>query len=149
MNRARNWWPDYWIFYGYEHIHAAELSKSDVGSKVTLCGWVDTIRDHGGVIFIDLRDRYGLTQVIFDPNDSQESWNVAQSTRSEYVILAQGVVEERPANMANDRLTTGQIEIRCDTIEVLNSSKTPPFSIDDSADRVNEDLKPDLSLSRS
>ena len=119
-----------------------ELRKSHLNERVTLCGWVDTVRDHGGVIFIDLRDRYGLTQAIFDPNDSREAWNLAQSTRGEYVIQAEGVVEARPPEMANPRLVTGEIEVRCNQIRILNKSKTTPFPLDDKeAEKVTEDLR--------
>jgi aspartyl-tRNA synthetase len=118
------------------------LRKADCGKRVSLCGWVDTVRDHGGVIFIDLRDRYGITQVIFDPTDSQEAWDIAQSTRGEYVIQVGGVVEERPADMANTRHATGEIEVRCNAIAVLNRSKTPPFPLDDKeSQKVSEDLR--------
>jgi aspartyl-tRNA synthetase len=118
------------------------LRKTDLGATVTLCGWVDTVRDHGGVIFIDLRDRYGVTQMIFDPNDAQDAWNVAQSTRGEYVIQATGTVEARPAEMANPKLATGEIEVRCIKIAVLNKSKTTPFPLDDKeAEKVSEDLR--------
>ena len=119
-----------------------ELRKTDLDERVRLCGWVDTVRDHGGVIFIDLRDRYGLTQIIFDPNDSREAWDLAQSTRGEYVIQAEGVVESRPPEMANPRLATGEIEVRCDAIRLLNKSRTPPFPLDDQeAEKVAEDLR--------
>jgi aspartyl-tRNA synthetase len=119
-----------------------ELRKEHVGTKVRLCGWVETVRDHGGVIFIDLRDRYGMTQVIFDPRDSKEAWDIAQSTRGEYVIQIEGVVEMRPGDMANPKLVTGDIEIRSNLIKVLNKSKTPPFPLDDeSAAKVSEDLR--------
>jgi aspartyl-tRNA synthetase len=119
-----------------------ELRGTDVGTRVALCGWVDTVRDHGGVIFIDLRDRYGVTQVIFDPRDSQTAWDIAQSTRSEYVIRVVGRVEPRPPAMANPRLATGEIEVRSDAIQILNKSQTPPFPLDDTeAEKVSEDLR--------
>lgn len=119
-----------------------DLRRTDIGARVTLAGWVDTVRDHGGVIFIDLRDRYGVTQIIFDPNDSREAWEVAQSTRGEYVIQAEGVVEARPADMANSKLDTGEIEVRCNTIALLNRSRTPPFPLDDKdAGKVSEDMR--------
>lgn len=122
--------------------HCGELRRTDVGARVALCGWVDTIRDHGGVIFIDLRDRYGITQVIFDPRDSQAAWEKAQSTRAEYVIRIEGRVEPRPPDMANPKLATGEIEVRADTIQIFNSSQTPPFPLDDKeAQRVSEDLR--------
>lgn len=119
-----------------------ELNKSTVGQRVRLCGWADTVRDHGGVIFIDLRDRYGITQAIFDPNDSKEAWDISQRVRGEFVVQVEGVVEARPAEMANAKLATGEIEVRCDTIKVLNRSETPPFPLDDEeAIRVSEDLR--------
>ena len=119
-----------------------ELRKESVGQRVRLCGWVNTVRDHGGVIFIDLRDRYGITQVIFDPRDSREAWDKAQSTHGEYVIGIEGVVELRPADMANPKLATGDIEVRSNAIVVLNKSRTPPFPLDDQeAEKVSEDLR--------
>ena len=119
-----------------------ELRKSHVGQRVTLCGWADTVRDHGGIIFIDLRDRYGLSQVIFDPHDSLEAKTTAESARGEFVIMAEGIVENRPAAMVNSKLPTGEIEIRCDKIKILNKAKTPPFPLDDEkADKVAEDLR--------
>ncbi len=116
-----------------------ELRKENIGVRVRLCGWVDTVRDHGGVIFIDLRDRYGLTQVIFDPRDSQEAWDLSQTTRGEYVIQVEGDVEARPPEMENEKLATGAIEVRCDRIQILNKSLTPPFPLDDKG--VSEDLR--------
>ena len=113
-----------------------------VGEKVTLCGWADTVRDHGGVIFIDLRDRYGVTQVIFDPADSKDAWTLAQGVHGEYVIQVSGVVEARPADMANQKLATGEIEVRCNEIKILNKSQTPPFPLTDKeSQKVSEDLR--------
>ena len=118
------------------------LRIADVGQRVTLCGWVDTVRDHGGVIFIDLRDRHGVTQVIFDPRDSREAWDLSQTTRGEYVIRIEGRVGPRPPDMANPRLATGEIEVRSDTIQILNRSQTTPFPLDDKdGTRVSEDLR--------
>jgi aspartyl-tRNA synthetase len=94
------------------------------------------------VLFIDLRDRYGITQVIFDPQDSQEAWNTAQSVKGEYSIQVSGVVLARPAEMANPRLSTGEIEIRCDEIQIFNASPTVPFPLDDEqAEKVSEELR--------
>ncbi len=119
-----------------------ELRKSHAGHRVELCGWVDTVRDHGGLIFIDLRDRFGLTQVVFDPRDSQDAWTLAQSTRAEYVIWASGVVEPRPADMVNSKMSTGEIEVRANRIRLLNRSQTPPFPMDDDeAARVSDELR--------
>jgi len=119
-----------------------ELREGDIGKRVRLCGWVDRVRDHGGVIFIDLRDRYGITQVIFDPKDSQSAWDVAQAARSEFVIQAEGVVEARPPDMANEKLSTGAIEVRCNAIQILNRSLTPPFPLEEKDTTVvSEDLR--------
>ncbi len=118
------------------------LRASDASSTVTLCGWVDSVRDHGGLIFIDLRDRYGITQCVFDPQDSQDAWDVAQSCRSEYVVQVAGRVLVRPADMVNPRHATGEIEVRCTSIRILNKSQTPPFPLPDrEAAEVSEDLR--------
>ena len=119
-----------------------ELRPTDVGQRVHLCGWVDTVRDHGGIIFIDLRDRYGVTQAIFDPKDSREAWDIAQGTRGEFVLAIEGVVRARPTEMVNTDLATGGIELQADRIQVLNRSKPVPFPLDDEkADKVSEDLR--------
>jgi len=106
-----------------------QLRKADTGSEVTLSGWVDTRRDHGGVIFIDLRDRYGKTQVVFNPEHNAETHKEASDLRSEYVIAVNGKVEERPEGMANPDLDTGEIDVMVDKLEILNTSETPPFEI--------------------
>ncbi len=83
-----------------------ELSKSHIGQEVTLSGWVSNRRDHGGIIFIDLRDRYGLTQVVFDPEANKEAWEIANGFRSEYVIQITGLVRSRPEGQANPNMVT-------------------------------------------
>ncbi|HPC57672.1 MAG TPA: aspartate--tRNA ligase [Kiritimatiellia bacterium] len=119
-----------------------ELRPADAGAKVNLCGWVDSVRDHGGLIFIDLRDRYGLTQCVFDPQDSQAAWDAAQACRAEYVVRISGEVRVRPPEMVNERIATGGIEVRSGAIEVLNKALTPPFPLDDrEAGHVSEDLR--------
>ncbi|MBI5135041.1 aspartate--tRNA ligase [Candidatus Uhrbacteria bacterium] len=125
-----------------------ELGKTDVGKQVTLSGWVNTRRDHGGLIFIDLRDRYGLTQVVFDSEKYPPAWAVAEKLRDEFVIRIEGVVTGRPPEMVNPHLPTGSIEVRVSGVEVLNSSKTPPFEVsylpaegDTSTQTVNEELR--------
>ncbi|MCS6770400.1 MAG: aspartate--tRNA ligase [Kiritimatiellae bacterium] len=119
-----------------------ELRRQHAGQTVTLCGWADTVRDHGGLIFIDLRDRYGVTQVTFDPRDSQSAWDAAQSARGEYVLRVTGVVQPRPADMVNPRLATGEIEVRGTAIELLNRSQPPPFPLEEAkAVRVAEELR--------
>jgi len=117
-----------------------ELTKKDLKKTVTLSGWVNSRRDHGGVIFIDLRDRYGVTQVKFDPVISQDSWNVADKVRSEYVIKVTGQVLARPDDMVNPKLATGEVEVTGTAIEILNKAKTPPFEIDVEKE-VNEDIR--------
>jgi aspartyl-tRNA synthetase len=110
------------------------LTDSDLGQPVTLMGWVATRRDHGGVIFVDLRDRFGLTQVVFNPQHSVEAHDRADVLRTEFVIAVRGVVENRPEGMTNPRLTTGMIEVNCDEIRILNPAKAIPFQLDDSQD---------------
>ncbi len=117
-----------------------ELSAKNEGEKVTLSGWVHRRRDHGGLIFIDLRDRYGLTQVVFDPEFHKESHAVAEDVRSEYVLKVTGEVRKRIEGQANPNMKTGEIEIYINEVEVLNESKTPPFEIDQEKD-VNEELR--------
>jgi aspartyl-tRNA synthetase len=119
-----------------------ELTPAHAGQSVTLCGWVDTVRDHGGILFIDLRDRYGLTQIVCDPADNPAAAAAAQSTRPEYVLQVKGVVRARPANMVNSRLSTGGIEIVGSDVIVLNTSPTPPFPLEEEkAAKVNEELR--------
>ena len=101
-----------------------------LGQTVTLCGWVHRRRDHGGIIFIDMRDREGLVQVVCDP-DRPEVFKVAESIRNEYCLQVTGTVRERPAGTANDNLASGKIEVFCEKLEVLNPSVTPPFQLDD------------------
>ncbi len=104
-----------------------ELRAGDVDSQATLCGWVDSWRDHGGLVFIDLRDRYGITQVVFNPDESEEMHAAARSLRNEFVIRATGKVTHRPADMVNPKLVTGEIDLRARELQILNKSKTPPF----------------------
>ncbi|MDF1498079.1 MAG: aspartate--tRNA ligase [Patescibacteria group bacterium] len=115
----------------YRTHTCGELSKKEENKKVVLSGWVNSRRDHGGLIFIDLRDRYGLTQITFDPKISKASWEIADSVRSEYVIRIEGKVVLRPNDMINSKLSTGEIEIEVEKIEVLSESETPPFEIND------------------
>ena len=106
-----------------------QLRKADAGSDVTLSGWVDTRRDHGGVIFIDLRDRYGKTQIVFNPVHNAETHEAASVLRSEFVISVRGKVEVRPEGMANPDLNTGDIDVMVDILDILNASETTPFEI--------------------
>ncbi|MBM4161779.1 MAG: aspartate--tRNA ligase [Ignavibacteria bacterium] len=117
-----------------------ELRKQDIGKTVTLTGWIDVRRDLGGVVFIDLRDRYGKTQVVFAPQHNQQAYDVAQGLRSEYVISVTGNVEGRPADTENPDLPTGEIDVVGKELAILNKSETPPFPIEDEID-VSEDLR--------
>lgn len=117
-----------------------ELRASDIGTTVTLTGWVDSRRDLGGVIFIDLRDRYGKTQVVFNPQTNASVHELAGSLRSEFVISVTGKVENRPEGTTNPDLATGAIDVMATELEILNRSETPPFPLDDEID-TNEDLR--------
>ncbi|MGY6275337.1 aspartate--tRNA ligase [Methylomonas sp. MgM2] len=116
-----------------------ELNTRHIGQTVALCGWVHRRRDHGGVIFIDLRDRAGLVQVVFDP-DSADSFAIAEHVRSEYVLRIEGVVRERPEGTHNPNMFTGEIEVLGKHIEVLNESETPPFPLESEIE-VNEETR--------
>ena len=116
-----------------------ELSTQQLGQTVTICGWVHRRRDHGGVIFIDLRDRAGLVQAVVDP-DVPETFAIAESVRSEYVLKITGLVRNRPAGTTNSNMFSGEIEILAKEIEVLNESETPPFPVESEIE-VNEELR--------
>ena len=121
-----------------------ELRHGDVGEEVVLKGWVDTRRDLGGVIFIDLRDRYGLTQIVFSPQDNKTAYELADNLRSEYVISVRGRVQERSEETINPKLPTGKIEVRVDDLIVLNTSEALPFQIsahEEKKTQANEGLR--------
>ncbi len=120
--------------------NCGELRKENIGEQVILSGWVDARRDHGGVIFIDLRDFYGKTQVAFDPTRNKKAWEIADSIRSEYVILVKGKVSPRPKDMVNTKIKTGEIEIDGFEIEILSKAKTLPFEVNE-VSKANEDLR--------
>jgi aspartyl-tRNA synthetase len=117
-----------------------ELRAGDVGKDVVLAGWVNRRRDHGGLIFIDVRDRDGLTQIVFDPRESQSAHAAASTLRNEFVLRVVGRVRARPDGLANPNLATGDIEILVAEIEILNEAKTPPFDINKESD-VDEQLR--------
>ncbi len=121
-------------------IDCNSLRTEDVSKEVVLMGWVQRRRDHGGLIFVDLRDREGLTQVVFDPQISPDAHANAENLRNEFVIAAKGKVRPRPEGMANPKLPTGEIEVAATELRVLNSSKTPPFHVEDEVD-VNENTR--------
>jgi len=117
--------------------YCGEVNESLVGQEIEVCGWVHRRRDHGGVIFIDLRDREGLLQVVFDP-DRAEIFAQAERIRSEYVLRVKGLVRPRPDGTVNPNMRTGQIEVLAHELETLNKSETPPFHHDEQA---NEDIR--------
>ena len=116
------------------------LRAQDIGRQVTLMGWVGKRRDHGGVIFIDLRDRHGLTQVVFRPDLNPEVHGKAEAIRNEFVLAIKGRVESRPEGMANPNLSTGEIDIEASELKILNESETPPFLIESDSD-ANEEIR--------
>ncbi|MDY0071699.1 MAG: aspartate--tRNA ligase [Thauera sp.] len=118
--------------------YCGQVTAAALDQIVTLCGWVHRRRDHGGVIFIDLRDREGLVQVVCDP-DRAEMFATAESVRGEFVLKITGKVRRRPAGTENSELTSGEIEVLCHEIEILNSAQTPPFQIDD--DNLSETVR--------
>lgn len=117
-----------------------ELREKNIGEKITLNGWVDVRRDLGGVIFIDLRDRYGITQIVFEPHYNETAHNNAKDVRSEWVLSVTGTVRKRPEGTENPELETGLIDVMIDEITILNKAITPPFQIQDELD-ANEDLR--------
>ena len=117
-----------------------ELRASDVGKIVTLNGWVDRRRDLGGLIFIDLRDRYGKTQVVFSPQHNDQAYQIAKELKSEFVISVTGKVERRPKGAENPSLPTGEIDVLADEVQILSKSETPPFLIEDDIN-VSEELR--------
>jgi aspartyl-tRNA synthetase len=120
--------------------NCGELRKSHTGQKVTLAGWVHRRRDHGGKVFIDLRDREGIVQVVFNPQVAQEAYQLAGSFRGEYVIQVTGEVASRPEGTENSKLSTGNIEVIAREAIILNKSKTPPFYISSEDEDVEESL---------
>jgi aspartyl-tRNA synthetase len=118
--------------------YCGELNESHIDEEIRICGWVHRRRDHGGVIFIDLRDREGLVQVVFDP-DAPESFQIAERVRNEFVLQVHGTVRRRPDGTGNANMPTGQIEILGKQLEILNAAETPPFQIDD--EDIGEELR--------
>jgi len=115
-----------------------QLMLTDKGKQVTLCGWVANRRDHGKLIFIDIRDRYGLTQVVFIPKESGPAYKLAQELRNEFVIKLTGLVNSRPSGTINSKLATGEVEILAQELEILNPSNTPPFEIQEDIEITEE-----------
>jgi aspartyl-tRNA synthetase len=120
--------------------NCGELNRQSIGEEVVVAGWVQTRRDHGGLIFLDLRDRSGLVQTVFNPAVSPESHHLAEKVRTEYVLAIRGTVQLRPEGTVNPHLKTGEIEIVAQELDVLNAAKTPPFEIEDGLE-VEESLR--------
>ncbi|SNV04998.1 aspartate--tRNA ligase [Legionella waltersii] len=119
--------------------YCTAVNESNLEKEITVCGWVHHRRDHGGVIFLDVRDRSGLLQVVYEP-DNKEIFTIAEKLRSEFVVRITGIVRKRPEGMINDKMPTGKIEVVGTQLEILNQSPTPPFTPDDHQ-MVNEDLR--------
>jgi aspartyl-tRNA synthetase len=120
--------------------NCGELRVGDAGKKAVLAGWVHSYRDHGNLVFVDLRDREGLTQLVFDPTDHADAHAAARTLRHEWVIAAEGLVRPRGRGLENPRLATGQIEVLIEKLEILNTSKTPPMELD-AADKTGEEVR--------
>lgn len=126
----------------YKRTHNCNtLTAKHIGEQATLCGWVHRRRDHGGLIFIDLRDRFGITQIVFRPEAFPEMHESAGHLRSEWVIAVKGEVIPRADGMKNPKLKTGEIEIEAKELSILSKAKTPPFSISDETIQINEELR--------
>ena len=119
--------------------YCGDINKTHVGQTITLCGWADRRRDHGGVIFVDLRDRAGIVQIVFDP-DAGEYFQLADRVRGEFVLKVTGTVRERSAGTVNPNMPTGEIEVYATALEILNSAETPPFQLD-TYTQVGEDVR--------
>jgi aspartyl-tRNA synthetase len=132
------------IMASWQRTHTCgELRESNIGQTVTLNGWVNTYRAHPQQIFVDLRDRYGITQVVFEADRSQELFNAAQELRSEFVISVKGQVTERLPGKHNPKLATGDIEVKAESLQILNRCPTPPFEVTEFSEEelANEDLR--------
>ena len=116
---------------GYNAPHCGSLRATDAGGDVELYGWVARRRDHGGLIFIDLRDRWGVVQVVFSPERAAAAHDRASLLRAEYVVRLGGRDERRPSGMENPNLETGEVEVYASDLEILSPSQTPPFPIED------------------
>lgn len=119
--------------------YCADLDEKDIGREVKLCGWCNTYRDHGGIVFIDLRDRSGLVQLVFDPKDFEQSHKIASEVRDEYVLIAKGKVRKRGEGLENPKLKTGKIEVLVSELNIENKSLTPPIAVGDES--VGEDVR--------
>ncbi|AWI33442.1 aspartate--tRNA ligase [Helicobacter apodemus] len=119
--------------------YCAEIGEQNIGEELSVCGWCNTYRDHGGIVFIDLRDRSGIVQLVFDPKDSAKAHKIASEVRDEFVLLAKGIVRKRGEGLENPKLKTGSIEILVHSLVIENRSLTPPISIGD--ENVGEEVR--------
>ena len=119
--------------------YCGEVKKTEVGQEVEVCGWVHRRRDHGGVIFLDVRDRSGIVQVVYDP-DTEDSFATADRVRNEFVLKAKGLVRDRPDGTVNPEMATGEVEILASQLEILNAALTPPFQLDEYSE-AGEDVR--------
>ena len=115
-------------------------TKNCVNQKVKVCGWVNTVRSHGKILFVDLRDRSGILQVVFTPKD-EKLYELAQKLRPEWVIAIQGEIKERPKAMVNPKIETGKIELEPETLDIFSEAKTLPFAIDTPGYEINEEKR--------
>ena len=122
-----NWYKEEY----HNRIFANEVIQRKPGTKVFLCGWAFRFRDQGGVIFIDLRDRSGIVQIVARKEVVGENFHLAEQVRSEFVLAVKGTLQERSEEAKNPKIPTGNFEIIIEKLEILNSSKTPPFQLDD------------------
>ncbi|HKQ17465.1 MAG TPA: amino acid--tRNA ligase-related protein, partial [Solirubrobacterales bacterium] len=125
----------------YRSHTCGELRATDEGSSARLSGWVNRRRDQGGLIFLDLRDRTGITQVVVDRTDAPEAHAAASRIRSEFVVTVEGVVAKRLPGTENKRLPTGEVELQATGVTILNESKTPPFYVNDPDAQIDESLR--------
>ena len=126
---------------GFERtLGCGQIDKSFIGKEVSVCGWVNRRRDHGGLIFVDLRDRSGIVQLVFNPEISNDAFNDADNLRSEFVICAKGQIVLREQDAVNTDMKTGELELRASELKILNKSETLPFILDEAGD-VDEELR--------
>ncbi len=118
--------------------YCGELTREQIDQQISVCGWVNRRRDHGGVIFVDLRDRKGMLQVVFDPDDAA-MFADAETLRNEFVLRVVGRLRSRPEGTENPEMATGEVELLAQRLEILNASETPPFQLDD--DDVHDDIR--------
>ncbi len=126
------------MLFNYRTHTCGELREKHVGEKVVLNGWVDSERNLGGVLFINLRDRYGVTQTVIEPGDNSELFDIAKPIRSEFVLAIEGTVRKRPDGTINEKMTTGHVDVLIEKLDILNPADTPPFVIKDDVDATDE-----------